>query len=151
MRFLVNLAIGFVFGVGLVVSGMSDPAKVLNFLDVTGQWDASLILVLGGAVIVTFLGYRLVWSRRAPLTGGRFHLPQRSDIDARLIAGPVIFGIGWGIAGLCPGPALTSLVLGEPGVLVFVPSMFAGMWIARTVAGSAERKSQIGLKDAGKS
>lgn len=151
MHFLVNLAIGFVFGVGLVVSGMSDPAKVLNFLDVTGQWDASLILVLGGAVIVTFLGYRLVWSRGAPLTGGSFHLPQRSDIDARLIAGPVIFGIGWGIAGLCPGPALTSLALGQPGVLVFVPTMFAGMWIARIVAGSAERKSQVGLQDAGKS
>lgn len=151
MRFLVNLGIGLVFGAGLVVSGMSDPAKVLNFLDVTGQWDASLVLVLGGAVVVTFVGYRLAWSRGAPLTGGSFQLPQRTDIDARLIVGPVIFGVGWGIAGLCPGPALTSLSLAEPGVLVFVPAMFVGMWIARILAGHVSARSANTAGPAGKS
>lgn len=134
MSFLVNLALGLLFGVGLVVSGMSDPAKVLNFLDVFGAWDPSLAFVMGGAVLVTFFGYRLVLSRDQPISGGSFHLPTRTDIDARVVAGPAIFGIGWGLGGFCPGPALTALGLGATGTLAFVPAMFLGMWAARLLA-----------------
>jgi uncharacterized membrane protein YedE/YeeE len=131
MSFLVNLALGLLFGVGLVISGMADPAKVLNFLDLFGAWDPSLAFVMGGAVIVAFVGYRLVLTRDRPIIGGSFHLPTRNDIDARVIAGPAIFGIGWGLGGFCPGPALTALGLGATGTLVFLPAMILGMWGAR--------------------
>ncbi len=134
MSFLVNLALGLLFGAGLVVSGMSDPAKVLNFLDLFGTWDPSLAFVMGGAVLVTFLGYRLVLARGEPIVGNQFHLPTRSDIDARIVAGPAIFGIGWGLGGFCPGPALTALGLGATGTLAFIPAMILGMWAARLLA-----------------
>ena len=134
MSFLVNLALGLLFGAGLVVSGMSDPAKVLNFLDLFGTWDPSLAFVMGGAVLVTFIGYRLVFARGEPIVGSQFHLPTRSDIDARIVAGPAIFGIGWGLGGFCPGPALTALGLGAPGTLAFIPAMILGMWSARLLA-----------------
>ena len=129
MRAFFGLLTGILFGVGLVVSGMADPAKVLNFLDIAGQWDPSLAFVMGGAVIASFIGYRLVWRRRAPLLMDRFDIPSATAIDPRLIAGAAIFGIGWGVGGFCPGPALTSLTLAAPGTLVFVPAMLAGMWI----------------------
>ena len=143
MSFIVNLGLGLLFGIGLVVSGMSDPAKVLNFLDLAGTWDPSLAFVMGGAVIVAFVGYRLVLRRAAPISGDTFHLPTREDIDGRILAGPAIFGIGWGLGGFCPGPALTALGLAAPGTLAFVPAMLAGMWIARVVAdsGSAAPKA----------
>jgi len=131
MRFLVNLAIGLVFGVGLVISGMSDPAKVLNFLDLAGTWDPSLAFVMAGAVAVTFVGYRLVWRRPTPIAATRFEVPTRTDIDAGIIVGPAIFGLGWGLSGFCPGPALTAIGLAAPGTLAFVPAMFVGMWAAR--------------------
>ncbi|WP_294923361.1 DUF6691 family protein [uncultured Paracoccus sp.] len=134
MTFLINLAIGLLLGTGLVVSGMSDPAKVLNFLDIAGTWDPSLAFVMGGAVIVAFLGFRLVLGRPAPVFSDAFQLPQRKDIDARLVLGAALFGIGWGLGGLCPGPALATVGLGAPGVLAFVPSMLAGMWVARRLA-----------------
>lgn len=134
MSFLVNLAIGLLFGVGLVVSGMADPAKVLNFLDLFGDWDPSLAFVMGGAVIVTFLGYRLVLPRGRPIVGERFHLPTSNSIDARIVAGSALFGVGWGLGGFCPGPVLTALGLGAPGTLVFVPTMLIGMWLARMLA-----------------
>ncbi|QFR34749.1 DUF6691 family protein [Ancylobacter sp. TS-1] len=134
MSILVNLALGLLFGVGLVISGMSNPAKVLNFLDLAGTFDPSLAFVMGGAVLVAFLGFRLVLARRAPVLAERFQLPTRTDIDARLIIGPALFGIGWGLGGFCPGPAFTALGLGAPGTLVFVPAMLAGMWSARLLA-----------------
>lgn len=129
--FLVNLGLGLLFGVGLVISGMADPAKVLNFLDLFGTWDPSLAFVMGGAVLVAFVGYRMVLKRERPVIGSRFHLPTRKDIDARVIAGPALFGLGWGLAGFCPGPALTALGIGATGTLVFVPAMILGMWAAR--------------------
>lgn len=129
MRAFFGLLAGIVFGIGLVVSGMADPAKVLNFLDLAGQWDPSLAFVMGGAVVASFIGYRLVWRRRAPLLMERFEIPSATAIDPRLVAGAATFGIGWGIGGFCPGPALTSLTLAAPGTLVFVPAMLAGMWI----------------------
>lgn len=142
MSFLVNLALGLLFGIGLVVSGMSDPAKVLNFLDLFGTWDPSLAFVMGGAVVVAFVGYRLVLRRDKPIAGGRFHLPNRSDIDGRILVGPAIFGLGWGLGGFCPGPALTALGLAAPGTLAFVPAMFAGMWAARILADGSRRTSR---------
>lgn len=134
MSFLVNLALGLLFGIGLVISGMSDPAKVLNFLDLFGTWDPSLAFVMGGAVIVGFIGFRLVLRRDAPIMGGTFHLPSKNDIDSRIIVGPAIFGVGWGLGGFCPGPALTALGLGEAGTLAFLPAMFLGMWAARAAS-----------------
>ena len=131
MSFPVNLGLGLLFGVGLVVSGMTDPAKVLNFLDLAGTWDPSLAFVMGGAVLVAFFGYRLVFSRGRPVVGGRFHLPEWTEIDRRVVVGPAIFGFGWGLAGFCPGPAITALGLGATGTLAFVPAMFAGIWAAR--------------------
>lgn len=134
MPFVVNLLIGLLFGIGLVVSGMADPAKVLNFLDLSGAWDPSLAFVMGGAIVVTFVGYRLVLRRGRPVMGDAFHLPTKTRIDRRLLGGAIIFGVGWGLGGFCPGPALTALGLGQPGTLVFVPAMFIGFWLARQVA-----------------
>jgi uncharacterized membrane protein YedE/YeeE len=134
MSFLVNLVLGLLFGIGLVVSGMIDPAKVQNFLDLFGTWDPSLAFVMGGAVIVAFFGYRLVLARPAPIAGGRFHLPRVGGIDARVIVGPAIFGLGWGLSGFCPGPAITGFPLAASGTLAFVPAMLVGMWAARLMA-----------------
>lgn len=131
MSFLVNLALGLLFGIGLVVSGMSDPAKVLNFLDLFGSWDPSLAFVMGGAVITAFIGYRIVLRRPKPVASSSFHLPASSAIDRRILVGPAIFGIGWGLGGFCPGPALTAVTLGAAGAYAFLPMMFVGMWLAR--------------------
>jgi len=131
---LANFLIGLIFGLGLVVSGMSNPAKVLNFLDLAGSWDPSLAFVMGGAVLVAFFGYRIVLKRKAPIFDTVFHVPTRTDIDTRLIVGPALFGMGWGLGGFCPGPALTAIGLAAPGTLMFVPAMFAGMWMARLLA-----------------
>lgn len=137
MLILAQFAIGLIFGLGLVIAGMSNPAKVLNFLDVagigSGIWDPSLGFVLAGAIAVTFVGYKLVLRRGQPIFGEKFHLPTAQDIDARIIAGPAIFGIGWGLAGFCPGPAFTAMTSGVPAA-IFVAAMLAGMLAARTIA-----------------
>lgn len=125
---------GLVFGLGLIVSGMANPAKVLNFLDVGGAWDPSLAFVMGGAVMVAAAGYRWVLAWPRPLFAPQFQVPARRDIDGRLLVGPALFGIGWGLSGLCPGPAFVSLTLGAPGVLAFLPAMLAGMAAARWLA-----------------
>jgi uncharacterized protein len=134
MSFVVNLVLGLLFGVGLVVSGMSDPAKVLNFLDLFGTWDPSLAFVMGGAVITAFIGYRIVLRRPKPVASASFHLPTHVEIDRRILVGPAIFGIGWGLGGFCPGPALTATTLGAAGAYAFLPMMFLGMWLARMAA-----------------
>lgn len=134
MSFIVNLALGLLFGIGLVVSGMSDPAKVQNFLDLSGTWDPSLAFVMGGAVITAFLGYRLVFKQPKPVAGARFHLPAGSAIDRKVLIGSAIFGIGWGLGGFCPGPALTATTLGATGAYAFLPMLFLGMWLARMTA-----------------
>jgi uncharacterized membrane protein YedE/YeeE len=130
---VVNAIAGLTFGIGLVISGMADPAKVQNFLDLAGTWDPSLAFVMGAALAVTFVGYRLVLGRRAPLLSDRFHLPAKSEIDGRLLIGAAIFGIGWGLGGYCPGPALTALSLLAQGTLAFVPAMLGGLLLARPV------------------
>ena len=131
MTIVVNLVVGLIFGLGLIISGMADPAKVLNFLDLTGTWDPSLAFVMGGAMLVTMAGYRLVFQRARPVLDTKFHLPTLTEIDMPLIAGSALFGIGWGLGGLCPGPALSALPLGAPGTLAFVPAMLAGIAAAR--------------------
>lgn len=130
MREAVNFLAGLIFGLGLLISGMANPAKVQNFLDLAGTFDPSLIFVMAGAVVVTFIGYRLVLRER-PILADRFYLPAASIIDGRLILGAALFGIGWGLSGFCPGPAIVSLPLLAKGTLIFVPAMLAGIGVAR--------------------
>jgi uncharacterized membrane protein YedE/YeeE len=138
MAILAQFFIGLIFGLGLVLSGMSDPAKVLNFLDLagigSGSWDPSLAFVMAGAVTVTFVGYQWVLKRPGPLFGEKFHLPTSRELDVRIVAGPAIFGLGWGLAGFCPGPALTALGFGTRASAIFVAAMIAGMMLARWLA-----------------
>lgn len=129
MRVLFGFLSGLVFGVGLVISGMSDPAKVLNFLDVLGPWDPSLAFVMGGASVTAFVGYRLAWRRERPVLTREFDIPSATAIDRSLLTGATLFGIGWGIGGFCPGPAWTALPLLAPGTLAFVPAMLVGLWL----------------------
>ena len=131
LRIAASLAAGVVFGVGLIVSGMTDPAKVRNFLDLAGLWDPSLAFVMGGAVVVAFIGYRLAFASGAPLFAERFSLPTSTQIDLRLVAGAALFGIGWGLAGFCPGPALASVYSGGASAWIFVAAMLTGMWAVR--------------------
>jgi uncharacterized protein len=119
------LGSGFLFGIGLWLSGMANPEKVLGFLDVAGDWDASLMLVMGGAVSVTLIGFKFYKEK--------FQLPKRQDIDFPLVAGAAIFGIGWGIAGYCPGPAVTSLATLSAESMVFVAAMLAGGLLHRSL------------------
>ncbi len=133
MRILATLVSGLLFGIGLTIAQMINPQKVLKFLDVAaiakGGWDPSLALVLGGAVATTAVGYRLVFRRDRPLLAGSFSLPTARDIDAKLVAGATLFGLGWGLVGFCPGPALAALGIGGPAVVAFVVSMLTGMAI----------------------
>lgn len=129
MQFVSILLLGLVFGLGLILSGMSDPGKVLGFLDVSGSWDPSLGLVMGGAVIVSFVAYRLARKRGISLLGAALKLPSSTTIDKRLVFGGITFGVGWGLAGLCPGPAIVSLGSGQAKAAVFVAAMLAGMLV----------------------
>lgn len=124
------LIIGALFGFGLAVSEMIDPARVIGFLDVAGRWDPTLLFVMGGALAVTLPAFPLILRRARPLFGDFFALPTNSRLDGSLIAGAMIFGIGWGIAGFCPGPALAALASGSPSVALFVVAMIAGQWLA---------------------
>lgn len=124
---LAAFACGLVFAFGLVAGGMTQPSKVVGFLDVTGAWDPSLALVMGGALGTHALLRRFVMARPRPLLAPAFSVPTRSDLDARLVAGAAIFGVGWGLGGFCPGPAIVALGGGMPAALVVVPAMLAGM------------------------
>jgi uncharacterized protein len=144
MRLVSTYLIGLVFGIGISISGMANPAKVLNFFDVAGSWDPSLILVMGGALVVTFIGYRMVLRRPAPLIDARFHLPDSLRIDARLLGGAAVFGVGWGIAGFCPGGALPALGTGRIEVFAFVAALVAGIFIAKgMIALSGARAASV--------
>ena len=120
------LAAGFAFGLGLWISGMANPKKVLGFLDIAGNWDASLVLVMGGAVAVTLVVFRIILKKNKPMLEAEFELPTRQDIDLPLVAGAAIFGLGWGIGGYCPGPALTVFATLSAESLAFVAAMIAG-------------------------
>jgi uncharacterized protein len=119
--------VGLVFGIGLLVSGMANPAKVLGFLDLAGAWDPSLVMVMGGAVGVGLIAFTVAHSRAEALLGTPMRLPERNEIDAPLVLGALGFGVGWGLAGFCPGPALVALGALEIKALVFVAAMIAGM------------------------
>src|SRR5215469_6072133 len=128
-RLLVSFASGIVFALGLGISGMTRPVKVIGFLDFAGNWDASLAFVMIGAIAVYFTAYRLIRKRSAPLLAENFSVPERKDIDLKLIVGAAIFGAGWGLGGFCPGPAITSLASGATPVAVFVIAMGAGIYL----------------------
>jgi uncharacterized protein len=132
MPLIFSLLAGIMFGAGLTISDMVNPARVLNFVDLAGYWDPTLIFVMVGGLTVTTLGYRLVFRRGASLIGGKLDLPSNLRIDLPLISGAALFGIGWGLAGICPGPALADLATLEPKVLLFVAAMLGGMIVANT-------------------
>ncbi|MGC1495770.1 MAG: DUF6691 family protein [Sulfitobacter sp.] len=140
MRLILSYAIGLVFGIGISISGMANPAKVLNFFDVADAWDPSLAFVMGGALIVTFIGYRFVLKRPAPIMAANFQLPTRRDLDLPLLGGSAVFGIGWGIAGFCPGGALPALGTGRSEVLLFVGALLAGIFAAKLLQSALQTK-----------
>lgn len=127
MQRISEFLIGLLFGIGLLLSGMTDPGKVIGFLDLAGAWDPSLILVMGGAVLVGVFAFWTARKRTTSFLGTPLHLPDAGSIDRRLVAGSLLFGVGWGLAGFCPGPALVSLGAGQPKAAAFVLAMLAGM------------------------
>ncbi|MGO4914927.1 DUF6691 family protein [Pseudogemmobacter sp. W21_MBD1_M6] len=132
MKHISSALVGAVFGLGIAISGMANPAKVLNFFDVFGTWDPSLIFVMGGAMLTAMAGYRIVLGRQPkPMFEHQFAIPTNKAIDMRLIAGSAVFGIGWGIAGFCPGGAIPALGLGYSETFVFVATMVAGLVFSR--------------------
>ncbi|WP_342712474.1 DUF6691 family protein [Bradyrhizobium sp. B124] len=153
MRLLASFLCGLIFGAGLLISGMTDPQKVLGFLDLFGAWDATLAFVMAGAVAVAASGFAIARRRTAPAFSARFLWPDRNDIDAPLVGGAILFGIGWGLAGICPGPALVNLAGLSLPIVVFVVAMLAGMigqdlfgknlWRQRTLAPSAVETTSL--------
>ena len=145
MRSVWAVLSGALFAVGLVLGGMTQTAKVIGFLDIgglakgvtstaeRGLWDPSLAFVMGGALLVTLVAFWLTPQRSKPLAADSFELPERTDIDIKLLAGAVLFGVGWGLAGYCPGPAFASLLTGSTDVLIFVLAMVGGMWLANRI------------------
>jgi uncharacterized membrane protein YedE/YeeE len=129
MHRVTEFLVGLLFGLGLLLSGMTDPGKVLGFLDLFGAWDPSLAFVMGGAIAVGFFAFALARKRTTNVLGGALHLPKSSQIDKRLVLGGLTFGVGWGLAGFCPGPGIVSMASGEVKALVFVVAMVAGMAI----------------------
>ncbi|WP_299732669.1 YeeE/YedE family protein [uncultured Tateyamaria sp.] len=142
MRTFLTFLTGALFGTGIAMSGMANPAKVINFFDVAGRWDPSLAFVMGGALIVTFIGYRLVMQRPAPIYEPTFDVPTNRQLDGRLVAGAGIFGVGWGIAGFCPGGALPALGTLDSRVIVFVAALIAGMLATRIVMDWTKPRAQ---------
>jgi len=132
---------GLLFALGLGISGMTHPSKVLGFLDFFGRWDPSLMFVMGGAVLVSAIAFRFVLRLRAPLLADRFHLPTQTKVDRSLVLGSVLFGIGWGLSGYCPGPVISSVVTLSPPALVFLSAMLVGMALHRAFAIISRRKS----------
>ena len=128
---LAALVVGFVFAIGLGISGMTQPQKVVGFLDVFGKWDPSLIFVMVGGIIVHFVTYKLIRKRKSPLLHSSWHVPTKKEITPALVTGALLFGIGWGLGGFCPGPAVTSLASFETKPFIFVASMLAGMFLFR--------------------
>ncbi len=139
LRIVITYLIGLTFGLGIMISGMANPAKVLNFFDVAGTWDPSLIFVMGGALVVTFIGYRLIFGKgpKKPVMDETFQIPQNRTIDTRLLGGSAVFGLGWGIAGFCPGGALPAVGSLKPEVLIFAAALIAGIFIAKALQARA--------------
>lgn len=127
MKLLAAFVVGLIFGVGLLISGMTQPGKVLGFLDLFGRWDPSLIFVMGAALVVAAIGFAVAGKRGASLLGDPLSLPEKTKIDPRLLAGALVFGIGWGLAGVCPGPAIVNLGFATAPAIIFFVAMIAGM------------------------
>ena len=148
MATFIQFFTGLLFGIGLIVAGMTNPAKIKSFLDLAGAWDPSLALVMGGAVAVGLLGFRLARTRQQSLLGGPMRLPTATGVDKRLVLGSLTFGVGWGLGGFCPGPALASLATGSTKVIVFTLAMLAGMavfaFLERPRASQKEEASHAG-------
>lgn len=142
MHIIMALVVGLVFGLGLIVSGMTDPSKVIGFLDLAGHWDPSLGFVMGGAILVGLVAFRFAAGRDRSLLGDVMRLPTASQIDRRLVLGGFAFGIGWGLAGYCPGPALASLASGGSKPLIFGAAMLAGMVIFELLERLPRRRKQ---------
>ena len=140
---LIALASGLLFGLGLTVSAMVDPAKVLNFLDIAGNWDPSLAFVMLAAIPVTAIGFAIASRRGKPLTDTFFHGSTATAIDRRLVLGSILFGVGWGLVGYCPGPALAALSLGNPATWLFVAAMLAGMASYELIRSLRSRRAQV--------
>lgn len=143
IRNIAALISGVVFGLGLTVSHMTNPDKVLAFLDVGGAWDPSLLLVLAGAVIVTVIAFRFILKRPQPLFEKRFYIPTRDAIDRKLLGGAAVFGVGWGLVGFCPGPAITSLAFGNSESFIFVGAMIAGSALAHYWPRQQEEEAEV--------
>ncbi len=139
LRYLVSLVCGLLFGAGLALAGMTRPQKVLGFLDVAGHWDPSLIFVLGGAVVFATLAFHYILRRRSPVLAPSFDLSNAQRIDFRLTAGALIFGVGWGLSGYCPGPAIALLATPNAEALYFLPALLAGWWLYDLTAGRVAR------------
>lgn len=133
--------VGLLFGIGLILAGMTDPSKVVGFLDLAGTWDPSLAFVMGGGILVGLGAFAMAKKRTTNFFGGALHLPTSTDIDKRLIGGGLLFGAGWGLAGFCPGPAIVSLGAGQPKAAVFVAAMLAGMVVFEVLERMQARKS----------
>ncbi|MCY1706930.1 YeeE/YedE family protein [Pannonibacter sp. SL95] len=140
MRFVSALVIGLVFGLGIMLSGMANPAKVLNFFDIAGTWDPSLAFVMGGALVVTAIGYRLVFRSAQPMFAPRFLVPTRKDIDVKLVGGSAVFGIGWGLSGFCPGGLVPALGIGDSAPWIAFAAIVAGMMAARVLSSLQARQ-----------
>jgi uncharacterized membrane protein YedE/YeeE len=140
MQVLMALIVGLVFGIGLIVSGMTNPAKVQGFLDLGGNWDPSLAFVMGGAILVGLIAFRFAGQRKRSLLGDVMRLPTATGVDRRLVLGGLAFGAGWGLAGYCPGPALASLAVGGAKPLIFTGAMLAGMVVFELLELSAAGK-----------
>lgn len=136
LRAVAGLASGLVFGLGLAVSGMMNPAKVIGFLDVAGDWDPTLAFVMGGALLVAIPAYRFIPRRGRPVLEEEFSLPKKKPVDAPLVGGSALFGVGWGLVGFCPGPAIAALGTGLLPVFAFVAAMLAGMALHTRIGGS---------------
>ncbi len=143
LRLLSATGIGIAFGVGIAISGMSNPAKVLNFFDVFGTWDPSLLLVMASALVVSFVGYRLVLRRPAPVFDLKFHLPTKRNLDLPLVGGSALFGAGWGISGFCPGGAIPALGLGETMPVIFVAAMVVGILAVKGLQSISARRTAL--------
>lgn len=146
MNALAAFAAGLMFGIGLLLSGMADPGKVKGFLDLAGTWDPSLAFVMGGAILVGVFAFALARKRARSFLGGAMHLPEARELDARLVGGSIVFGIGWGLAGFCPGPAIVSLGAGYDQAAAFVAAMLAGMVLYTAISGGLFRPARAGQR-----